>query len=160
MLLSPSPIEVWKSGGLHVCVFPGCRTQFNDTCLCKEWARGLQRTLFEAAFVNLCWLQPMQNMAEWFIPTVMPGSQELCWYEYSVNKSWLPGVLCCQTLYELSVIKNRFFLIFFFPSLQCPYSFFWGFPRLATEQQSSDEFHRAKHLFILKSVIEQKWGSS
>jgi len=77
---------------------------------------------------TLCWLQLVQNMALRFVLTVAPGSCELCWYEHAVNKSWLPGVLCCQTLNVLSGIKNRFF---FFsqlievvqPKLNCESSF-------------------------------------
>lgn len=102
MLLSPSPIVVGNDEDLCICVLLGDRTQFNGTCLCKEWAKALQCTSFEVAFVNL-----VLTAAGAKYGTVVYTHSD-AWIPGAVNKSWLPGVLCCQTLNVLSVIKNRF----------------------------------------------------
>lgn len=47
-----------------------------------------------------------------------PCPWELCWWEWSVNRSWLPGVLSCQTLDVLCDIKNKFFSFLFFSFIE------------------------------------------
>lgn len=85
MLLSPGTIIVRNHGGLYDCVFPGYRTQFNDICLCKDWARGLQHTLFEAAFANL---------------VLTAASAKYGSVIYTHSDAWIPWVVLIQILSE------------------------------------------------------------
>lgn len=114
MLWSPSPIVVWNCGGLYVCVFPRYITQFNDICLCKDWAGGLQRTLCEAVFVNL---------------VLTAAGAKYGSVIYTHNGAWIPWVVLiwilseqelaswCIVLSNLNCIKcdkEQIFFLFFF----------------------------------------------